>query len=274
MRRCLFFILAFALSWHVNAQTERWDSLMAQAKNYVQLKEYARAIQCNEELIADLEAHGVADLSATIRDNNAINYLYLAVPLLKAKNYAESKVYLDKALANAKPEGRVAPMVHSWIAQWYSIQSQDIRVNDGDLSEAIALSQNAEMHFAQAHAIDRKCKEQVNRASMLSQVMRTSEAVVLLQSIISECSGNASMDLIRGEALGTWGEIDLSLEDYQSAIIHLDEAYTLCSMGTDKTHALLAARRLLQLYTRHIPDNDKAQLWEQRVSELEPFVQH
>ena len=262
-------LTAVLLVLQAEAQREKWEAMMAQARSYTEQKEYDKAIQCNEELIAELKAHGGAGLAETIRDNNAIIYMYKAVPLLKEKKYAEAKVFFDKAVENAKPDGKTYYMAQSYLGQWYSLQSQDFRINQGSLEEAIVLSENAERHFNMANAPEKRLKEQVTRAGMLADLSRTTEAISLYNSVMEECNGNPGRDLIRAKALSNLGNVEQKLEDYQSAIAHLEEAYPLCMKDKDKTYALITALRLYNLYTYNIPDAEKAQLWGQRKEELE-----
>lgn len=272
MKKITTFIAALLFCIHGNAQTERWDALMAQVKNYTLQKEYAKAIQCNEELIADLEAHGVTGLSETIRNSNALNYLYLAVPLLKEKKYDDSKAYLDKAIENAKAGSKTYYMVQLYFGHWYAYQSLDIKLQNGDLNKAIEYCVNAEQHFEKAQAPDRVLSQKISHAGLLSDLSRNNEAVVLYKGIIEECASDANLDVIRGQALCELGGIEYSKEEYQSAISHLEEAYPLCLKSKDKSYAKITASRLHRLYTNGIPEPGKAKLWEQREAEMSQII--
>ena len=272
MKKITTFIAALLFCIHGNAQTERWDALMAQAKNYTQQKEYAKAIQCNEGLIADMESNGVTELSELIRNNNALNYLYLAAPFIKEKKYDESKVYLDKAIANAKTGSKTYYMVESYLGQWYSFQSLDIKLQNGDLNKAIEYCVNAEQHFEKAQAPEKVLNHKISRAGLLCDLSRTNEAISLYKSIIEVCTSDSNLDVTRGRALSDLGNIEYGMEEYKSAISHLEEAYPLCLKNKDKTYARIAALRLHLLYTKGIPDSDKAKLWAQREEEMSQVI--
>lgn len=270
MRRLLIIILCILSSIENFAQTEltdRWDAMMAEAKEYAAKKEYVRAIECNETAIKDMEAHGVDGLSVALRNSNAIYYIYMGVPLLKSKEYKEAEAMFEKAIVNARPMSKTMNMAHTYLADVYSSQSLGIRQVEGDLMLGIALSKKAEEHYDLANAPERHLKEQLNRATMLKDVMKVDEASILLRQIIEECEGMESRDVIRGEALSDLGCIEQDAEDFQNAIKHLEEGYDIL-MAHDKRLALLPAIRLAKMYKVHIPDDAKASFWNQKVEKL------
>lgn len=270
MRTLLIIILCVLSSIETFAQTEltdRWSTMMEEAKEYAAKKEYVRAIECNEAAIKDMEAHGVDGLSETLRNSNAIYYIYMGVPLLKSKEYKEAEVLFEKAIANAKPMSKTMNMAHTYLADAYSSQSMGIRQVEGDLLQAIALSKKAEEHYDLANAQERRLKEQRNRATMLKDVMKMDEASILLRQIIKECEGMESREVIRGNALSDLGCIEQDAEDFQNAIKHLEEGYDIL-MAHDKRLALLPAIRLGKMYKVNIPDDAKASFWNQKVEEL------
>lgn len=269
MKNILSFIIAFALSLSTYAQTERWDAMIAQSKAYAQAKSYAEAAKCNEELIAELEANGITDLAVSIRRSNAMYYLMLAEPLLKEKKYAESKAYLDKALADVEPESRAYFLMHRYMGHWYSFQALDIKILRGNLDEAISLSKSAETHYDLAKAPEYSLKEQLQRADLQSMNSNNDEAKARYLHVIEACRADSSRDLLLGRALFSLGVIEQTEEDYESAILHLEEAYTLCLKNPDKTYAKLAANYLHKLYTNSIPEAEKAEIWAKRFEELE-----
>lgn len=270
MKRLFYLFLCLFYTGTVCAQTaltQRWDTMMAKAKKYAANKEYLKAIEQNEATIKDMESYGVDGLSATLRNGNAIYYLYWGESLLKAKNYKEAQDLFEKAIANAKPSSKTMDMAHTYLGNAYSLQSLCIMQVEGDLMQAIDLCKRAEREYDLANATEKRLNEQLRRSDMLNNMMKREEATTLLQQIIKECEGVGSRDAIRGNALCDLGCIEQDMEDFQNAIIHLEKSYDIL-FARDKRFALLPAIRLAKLYKLNIPDAEKASRWNQKVEEL------
>lgn len=269
-RILLFLITAFCcqISIAQNDQMQKWDAMMTKAKEYAANKEYLKAIEQNEATIKDMESCGVDGLSATLRNSNAIYYVYWGESQLKSKNYEEARDLFENAIANAKPSSKTMTMAHTYLGNTYSLQSLNIRQVKGDLMQAVELSQKAEREYDLANAPEKRLKEQLRRSDMLNNLMKKKEAKTLLIQIIKECENVEARDAILGNALCDLGCIEQDLEDFQNAIIHLEKSYDMLNATTEKRLALLPAIRLAKLYKLNIPDTEKASLWHEKVEEL------
>ena len=252
-----------------NAQMEKWDSLTNQAKFYHQQKEYAKSNECYEHVIAIVKPYDEGErLTSKIRGMIALNYVYLGVPLFKDKKYAESKPYFEKALEYSAKDPKVLPMANSWMGNWYSSQALEIRVKGSDLQKAIDYYIMAENYYKLANAPEKYMKEQISRATTLSEISRIDEAIKLLQQVIQECEKMDKLFIIQAKALNELGAIELNLENYQAAIQYLEKSYNL-SFQSDRQNARIAVNRIIRLYEAQIPDKSKVELWKKRVVELE-----
>lgn len=270
MKRLFYMFLSLLCAGAVCAQTaltQKWEAMMTEAKKYAAEKDYAKAIECNEALIKDMETCGVSGLIETLRNSNAIYYLYMGKPLMKSKIYKEAEAMFENAVANAKPSSQTMNIAHIYLGDVFASQSLEIRKVSGDLTQAIAFSVKAEKEYELAGVPDKRLKEQVVRAGMLRDVMKVSDAKSLLLETIKECDGNAQRFKIRGNALSELGCIEQDEEDFQNAIKHLEEGYDIL-IQYDKRLALLPAIRLAKLYRVNIPDNEKAKHWDMKVTEL------
>ena len=255
------------------AQPQNYDVLMGQAKNYFSQKEYAKSNECYEQVCDELKGTAYEGLTPSVRNSIAINNMYMGVTALKEKKFPTAKTYLENAIKDAKPESKTYYMAHSWMGQWNSVQALNIRTNRGDFEKALAFSLEAERYFDLAKVPEKRLKEQLGRAAALQELARNDEAETLLKQIMSECEGFNDRSLIMGKAAYRLGEIEMAAERFQLAIQHLEQSYNLCNAETTKdakTWVYLAANKLNSLYTRFIPDNDKANLWKLRADELEP----
>lgn len=255
------------------AQTPNYSTLMSQAKIYFDQKEYAKAIDCYEQVCAELKGSDYENLIPSIRNSIAINNMYMGVAALKKKNFPTAKTYLENAIKDAKPASKTYYMANSWMGQWNSVQALNIRTNRGDFEKALEFSLEAERYFDLAQAPEKRLREQLGRSATLQELSRNDEAETLLKQIVSECEGFNNRSLIMGKAAYRLGEIEMAGERFQLAILHLEQSYNLCNAETTKdakTWAYLAATKLKSLYTSSIPDNIKASLWKQRADELEP----
>lgn len=271
MKRALLLIIVTVFCCQINfAQnelTQRWETMMAKAKEYAANKEYLKAIEQNEAAINDMESYGVDDLSATLKNSNAIYYIHWGELLLKTKKYKGAQELFEKAIANAKPSSKTMVMAHTYLGNTYSLQSLGIKQVEGDLIQAIDLCKKAEREYDLANATEKRLKEQLRRSDMLNSVMKREEAKALLQQVIKECEGVDTRNAIRGNALCDLGCIEQDMEDFQNAIIHLEKSYDILIVR-EKRFALLPAIRLAKLYKLNIPDAEKASLWHQKVEEL------
>lgn len=253
------------------AQTPNYNSLMSQAKNHFEQKEYAKSNECYEQVCAELKGTDYDSMIPTVRNSIAINFMYMGVNALKDKDFPTAKNYLDKAIKDAKPDSKAYYMAHSWMGQWNSVQALNIRTNRGNYEQAVRFSIEAEHYFDMAQAPEKRLKEQLGRAAALVELSRNDEAETLLKQIITECEGSNDRSLIMGKASYRLGDIEMSSERFQMAIQHMEQSFNLCNANTSKdakTWAYLAANKLSTLYTKDIPDNGKANLWKQRADEL------
>ena len=273
MRKRLFtIVLSGIMGLALWAQTQNYKPLMDQAKIHFDQKEYEKAINCYEKVVAELKGTDYEILVPAVRNSIAINNLYLGVAALTNKDYPKSKGYLDKALMDAKPESKTYYMVLLWLGHWNSNQALSIRTARGDSQQALQLSLEAERYFDLAKAPEKRLKEQLARASILQDLARNDESAALLKQIMAECEDVSDRSLILGKASYQLGGIEMSAERFQLAIQHLEQGYDLCVAGSTidaKSYAYLCANKLSQLFRVHIPDDDKATFWEQRANELE-----
>ena len=271
-KRLLLMALWGFMTMAMWAQTPNYKVLMEKARTHFSQKEYAKAIDCYEKVCAELTGTADEDFIPSIRNSIAINNLYLGVNAIEAKDFPAAKVYLEKAIKDAKPESKTYYMAYSWMGQWNSVQALNIRTNRGDYEKAVEFSLQAERYFEIANAPEKRLREQLGRAAALQELSRNDEAVTLLKQIMAECEGINTRSLIMGKAAYRLGETEMAGERFQLAIQHLEQSYYLCNAETSKdakTWAYLAANKLNVLYVKFIPDNDKANLWKQRADELE-----
>lgn len=276
MKKTLFLIVIIVLTdISCQAQTQNYQNLMAQAKEFFHQKEYEKSSECYEKIIDELKGTDYESLVPTIRNSIAINNLYMGVDALKEKDYAIAKSYLEKAIKDAKPESKTSYMAYSWMGQWNSVQSLNIRTRRGDFQQALQFSLEAERYFDLAKAPDKRLKEQLSRADILQELSRGYDAENLLKQILAECEGVKDYSIILGKAAYKLGGLEMQLEKYQLAIQYLEQGYNLCAEGTTidaKSYAYLCADKLKRLFRANIPDDDKAALWEQRANELESQI--
>lgn len=255
------------------AQPQDYDALMGRAKSYFEQKEYELSSEFYEKVIAELKGTEYESLVPTVRNSIAINNLYLGTAALKEKDYPRAKVYLEKAISDAKPDSKVYYMAHSWMGQWHSVQSLNIRTARGDYQQALQLSLEAERFFDLAQTPEKRLREQLVRADILQELSRVDEAETLLKQVMAECEGIGDRSVIMGKAAYKLGGIDLAAERFLSAIQHLEQGFDLCLAGSTadaKSYAFLCANKLSQLFGSKIPDDEKETLWKQRADELEP----
>ena len=271
-KRLLLMALLGLITMATWAQTPNYKALMEKAKNHFSQKEYAKAIDCYEEVCAEVTGTAYEDLIPSIRNSIAINNLYLGVNAIEAKDFPAAMAYLEKAIKDAKPGSKTYYMAYSWMGQWNSVQALNIRTNRGDYEKALEFSLQAERYFDIANAPEKRLREQLGRAAALQELSRNDEAMTLLKQIMSECEGMNTRSLIMGKAAYRLGETEMAGEEFQLAIQHLEQSYNLCNAESSKdakTWAYLAANKLNTLYVKFIPDNDKANLWKRRADELE-----
>lgn len=270
MQRRIFVVLVLMSLFPVsgNAQSEKWDSLINLAKSYFLQKEYLKSNECYKQVIAVIKPFDEdGRLTNKIRGMIALNYVYLGVPLFKAKKYAESRDYFEKALEYSANDPKVLPMANLWMGDWYSSQALQIRIAESNLQRAIEYNKFAEKYYTLANAPEKCLKEQISRAMVLSDISRIEDARQLLQQVIQECEGKDKRTNLLAKALNELGAIEQNTENYQMAIQYLEQSYNL-SLSSDKQNARLAANRMQRLYESQIPDKTKAELWKKRADEL------
>ena len=270
MQRRIFVVLVLMSLFPVsgNAQSEKWDSLINLAKSYFLQKEYLKSNECYKQVIAVIKPFDEdGRLTNKIRGMIALNYVYLGVPLFKAKKYAESRDYFEKALEYSANDPKVLPMANLWMGDWYSSQALQIRIAESNLQQAIEYCLLAEEYYTLANAPEKCLKEQISRAMVLSDISRIEDARQLLQQVIQECEGKDKRTNLLAKALNELGAIEQNTENYQMAIQYLEQSYNL-SLSSDKQNARLAANRMQRLYESQIPDKTKAELWKKRADEL------
>lgn len=253
----LIFSLAFAFSY---AQQTEIDRLKQQAKTYREQQEYEKSNACYEKIIAMMEAGGYTSLIPSMREFIAINDLYLGQEALENEEFAKAKVYFDKALENVVPQSKVYYTAQTWMGSWYGQKCDYIRRNYGDLQEALELSLAAEKYYTLAQKPAQRLRQQLSRVAVLQNLSREQKAVLLLDSIVAECKDNAEYREFECIAFFHLGCIELNNELFQKAIVHLEKCYEM-GLPMNSEYAKLAANRLHSLYTYHIPDAKKADLW-------------
>ena len=254
------------------AQSAGYKAMMDEGRSYSQQKEYEKSSECYEKAINMLKGTEAESLIPSVRSFIAINNMHLGIAALKAKDYPKAKVFLDKAVNDAKPGSKTYFMANSWMGNWYSVQALAIHSERGDYEEAIRLSLGAEFYFDLAHEPEKRLDAQLLRASALSSLSRTDEAETLLGQIIAECENNSKRIFICGKAAYTLGTIEVEAERYQEGVKHLERAYDLFvaeATPVSRTQARLAANKLSGIYSQQIPDSEKADLWKRRADVLE-----
>ena len=267
-RYAILFLLLCVYPNSVNAQIEKWDSLTNLARAYHQQKDYLKSNECYEQVIAIVKPFDEdGRLTNKIKGMIALNYVYLGVPLFKAKKYTESKNYFEKALEYSANDPKVLPMANSWMGDWYSSQALQIRISESNLQQAIEYCLLAEEYYTLANAPEKCLKEQISRATVLAEITRIDEARKLLQQVIQECEGKDKRTYLLAKALNELGAIEQYTENYQMAIPYLERSFNL-SQSSDRQNARIAANRMQRLYESQIPDKTKAELWKKRADEL------
>ena len=250
------------------SQVQKWDSLTNLAIIHHQQKEFEKSNECYEQVIAmvkPIDEDG--RLTNKIKGMIALNYVYLGVPLFKAKKYTESKKYFEMALQCAANDPKVLLMANSWMGDWYSLQALQIRIAESNLQQAIEYSLLAEKYYTLAYAPEKCLKEQISRATVLADISRIEDARHLFQQVIQECEGKIKRTNLLAKALNELGAIEQNSDNYQTAIQYLERSYTL-SQSSDRQNARIAANRMQRLYKSQIPDKTKAELWKKRADEL------
>lgn len=263
--------LCRGLSFSYAQSYARWDSLMAQGKAYFQQKEYAKSNACYEQLISEIEPFDTKGLVPVIKAYAAFNYLNLGADALKIEDFQTSKAHFDKALAyaEARPDDEdIITTAWRWQGNWYRSKATTIRRDNKDLSEAVSLLLQAEDCFRKAKAPIKVLNCEVTRAEILINLAQNDEAEELLQKIISECGSDTACQETKGRSLYQLGKLEVSREQYQRAILHLEQSYELCSL-VYPSYAKLAADVLNRLYTSQIPDKGKALRWKNIARQLD-----
>ena len=272
MKNNLMIVLMLLTAMGGLAQPAGFQDMMDEGRSYSQQKEYEKSSECYEKAIDMLKGTEMESLIPSVRSFIAINNMHLGVAVLKAKDYPKAKVFLDKAVNDAKPGSKTYFMANSWMGNWYSVQALAIHSERGDYEEAVRLHLEAERYFDIAHATEKRLSEQVTRASALASLSRTDEAATLLKQIMTECGNDGKRNLIHGKAAYRLGAIAIDEERFQEGVKQLEKAYDLCIGETNKVaklEAMLAAGKLSDVYARQIPDTEKAGLWKRRADELE-----
>ena len=265
-------MLTFLTAIVGQAQPVGFQATMDEARRLSQQQEYEKSSECYEKAIAMLKGTEGESLIPSVRSFVAINNMHLGIAALKAKDYPKAKALLEKAINDAKPDSKTYYMANSWMGQWYSVQALAIHSERGDYQEAVRLSLGAERYFDAAQAPEKRLNEQVRRASALYYLSRTDEAEALLKQIIAECENTSKRNFICGKAAFELGSIEVEAERYQEGVKHLERAYDLCvgeATAVARSHARFAANKLFDIYIHHIPDSEKAGLWQRRAEELE-----
>ena len=268
----MFLMLTLLIAIGGQAQPAGFQSMMDEARILSQQKEYEKSSECYEKAITMLKGTEGESLIPSVRSFISINNMHLGIAALKTKDYPKAKQLLEKAVRDAKPGSKTYYMANSWMGQWYSVQASAIHSERGDYEEAIRLSLGAEHYFDLAHAPEKRLNEQVTRASALHSLSRTDEAEALLRQIIAECENDGKRNFIHGKAAYRLGALEVGIERFQEGVKHLEKAYDLCIGETTrvaKLEAMLAAAKLSDIYSRQIPDTEKAGLWKKRAGELE-----
>ncbi len=270
MKRFVLVLFAlFGLTMAVFAQSQNFNTLKNQAQTYFQQREYEKSNQCYEQIIKELQNTEYESLIPTIKTSIAINNLYIGIDAYNLLDYTKAKTYFEKALDYAKPESKAYYTANSWMGEWYSTRSLDIRLNNGNLSDALQYSKSAESFFDLALKTEKRLNQQLVTSNILSDLKRNNESVILLNNIISECENEYEKKEIIGKAFIKLGTIELLSENLQPAILHLESGYRICNENNSKFYAYLAADKLHQLYTYQIPDQTKAEFWKQCADKLD-----
>ena len=270
-------VWAFLMLSLLSGQTARaqedlmqwFETTASQAKTYTQQKQYEKSNECCEQIIARITSTPIEGLIPTVKNTMAINNLYLAVAAMKEKDFTRAKPLLDKAVVDAKKDTKTYYMVCTWMGDWYSTQSLNIRLSNGNLQQALEMTTEAERWFNMAQKPEKRLSEQLSRATILNDLKRKDEERTLLQQVIAECVNRSERDIIRGKALYLLGSMEADEEDFHQSIAHLEQSYNICSVAGVTDHAKLAARRLTRLYKYNIPDTDKESFWQQRSGNTE-----
>ena len=267
-----FLMLSFLSGQTARAQEDlmQWfETTASQAKTYTQQKQYEKSNECCEQIIARITSTPIEGLIPTVKNTMAINNLYLAVAAMKEKDFTRAKPLLDKAVVDAKKDTKTYYMACTCMGDWYSSQSLNIRLSNGNQQQALEMTTEAERWFNMAQKPEKRLSEQLTRAKILDDLKRKDEARTLLQQVIAECGNRSERDIIRGKALYLLGSMEADEEDFQQSIAHLEQCYNLCSAAGVTDYAKLAARRLTRLYKYNIPDTDKESFWQQRSGNTE-----
>ena len=246
-----------------------FETTTSQAKTYTQQKQYEKSNECYEQIIARITSTPLEGLIPSVKSMTAINNLYLAVDAMKEKDFTRAKPLLDKAVSDAKPNTPTYFMACTWMGDWYSIQSLNIRLSKGNLQQALELTTEAEHWFNMAQKPEKRLREQLSRAIILDDLKQRDEEKALLQQDIAECESDTERDNIRGKALYLLGSLEADEEDFQQSISLLEQSYDLCCSARVTEYAQLAAQRLTRLYKYSIPDAEKQSLWQLRSGNIE-----
>lgn len=264
-------MMAVPLAGH--AQLNEISEMIKEAGEYVKQGEYQKAIETNGQIIDLLKANGVEQLVPTITDNIALCHLYLGIPLLKAKKYADAEEHFDWAAEHSKPDGKVNRMARLYQADNLSAQSLDIRADEGDYAKALVLSQQAAKIYESVDTV-RMLRQTLTSADICIRLNRTGEAMEMLRKVEAACAENPTRALLLGRAYTKMGEIEMNVEEFSTAPSHLQRGYELCEQAYNngeaaaKPHMMIAAQMLVRLYGNSLMDVQKAQYWEEKAAAL------
>lgn len=245
------------------------EATTSQAKTYTQQKQYEKSNECYEQIIARITSTPLEGMISSVKSMTAINNLYLAVAAMKEKDFTRAKPLLDKAVVEAKKDTKTYYMACTWMGDWYSTQSLNIRLSNGNLQQALEMATEAERWFNMAQKPEKRLSEQLSRAKILNDLKHRDDERSLLQQVISECGSDTEKDNIRGKALYLLGSLEADEEDFKQSISHLEQSYDICCSAGVTAYAQLAAQRLARLYKYSIPDAEKQSLWQQRSGNTE-----
>lgn len=266
-KACLTFALALWLPLVASAQIEALDKLMNEARAYSVAKDYEKSNQSYEQLLEMIKPVDNGSLAAKIKGMMALNYINMGVPLLKEGKYSESKPHFEKALTYSADDPKILTAANSWMANWYSSYALNLRAGDSDLLTSEQYSRQAESYYEKAGDTLKSLKEKVSRADVLSKLARHDDAIGLYRTVISACEGKPDRRAVHGLALGGLGSLEMEMEDYNSALTHLEASFNI-NVEHNPKMAYVVADKLQRLYETHLPDASKAEFWRNRKEPL------
>lgn len=264
MKRVIIILILFMLPMVVVGQDDDvvavYDNLLNKAKSAFKEQRYEESNRYYTELIALLEKNGHGGtLVPTLKEQIALNNMYMASPYVKGKEYGKAIELYLKSVPLCTEGSKVYKQLHSSMGVCYSVMS--FAAGQGnDVASALEYCEKAEECYVKAGNGVREMNQRVSHANILISSGRNSEANTILNDVLAKCSAVSEYKLVYMNALCILADLEYKMEDFRSSIRHAEQAYEMAK-DVSKSVASSSAGILWRIYDRSIPDAEKAAFW-------------